>query len=147
MPAKNHYLRTDTWQIKATIDGKDFGVFEGRTGGAGDSEETKLRLGGMGAQVSLGGAQTLENITLRKLWDGMSDFSSSGNDVVWLYARRGKAEVTCTNQPLDQDGNIYAGKKFTFTGILKQVTVPDYDAQGNEGAFLELEVATDGNIA
>jgi hypothetical protein len=135
-------LRADTWQVTATVDGRDYGFWLAREGGQGDSEETKLRLGGMGPQVSLGGAQTMDNITLRQIYDA----DGIGQDLPWLMGRRGKATVVCVTQPLDEDGNVH-GKPFTYTGTLKAVTPPPYDAQGNDPAYIELEVATDGTVA
>lgn len=135
-------MRTDTWQVTATIAGHDYGSWLARTGGAGDSDETKMRLGGMGQQVSLGGPQTMDNLTLRQIYDA----DGIGNDLVWLMGQRGRARVVCTSQPLDQDGNSH-GKPFAYTGTLKAVTPPEYDAQGNDPAYIEIEVSTDGNIA
>jgi hypothetical protein len=134
--------RQDTGRITVTIDGRDFGVFESKTGGSGDSEETKVRLGSMGPQVSLGGPQTMENVTLKKLFD----LDGIGREVPWLMARRGKATAVVTVQPLDHDGNAH-GQRTTYTGYLKQVTPPDVDAQSNDPAYLELEISTHGVVA
>lgn len=135
-------LRTDMFQVTLKIAGRDYGLWLGRSGGAGDSEETKLRLGGMGPQVSLGGAQTMDNITCRQIFDS----DGIGRDIAWLMGQRGKARCTCVTQPLDEDGNVH-GSPFTYTGTLKAVTPPEYDAQGNDPAYIEVEVATDGNVA
>jgi len=134
--------REDTFEVTVTIDGRDFGVWEGRSGGAGDSEETKTRLGGMGPEVSLGGPQTMENLTIKKLFD----LDGIANDLPWLFARRGKADVTVNNQPLDKDGNR-RGRRWTYTGTLKAVTPPDYDHKGNDESFIECEIVPNGVIA
>jgi hypothetical protein len=136
------YAREDTFAVSVTIDGRDFGVWENRTGGEGDSEDNKVRLGGMGPEVSLGGSKTLGNITLRKLYD----LDGIGNDIAWLYAVRGRAPVVVTNQPLDQDGNVH-GRRWTWQGVLKAVTPPDYDAQGTDAAYIEIEVAPSGDVS
>lgn len=136
------YAREDTFSCTVTIGGRDLGVFRGRTGGAGDSEETKMRLGGMGGQVSLGGPQTMENVTVSK----ELDLDGIANDVPWLYAGRGKLAAKVTQQPLDADGNAH-GRRVTWSGKLKQVSYPEHDAEGNDPAVLELEIATDGTLA
>lgn len=136
------YAREDTFQCTVTVDGRNLGVFRGRTGGAGDSEETKMRLGGMGPQVSLGGPQTMENVTVTKEFD----LDGIANDVPWLMAGRGRLSASVVVQPLDEDGNAH-GRRVTWTGKLKQVTYPDHDAEGNDPAEIELEIATDGTLA
>lgn len=134
--------RQDTFSVTVVIAGRDFGVWEGRTGGMGDSEETKVRLGAMGPQISIGGSTTIENVTIKKLYD----IDGIGNEIAWLYERRGKAPVSITTQPLDRDGNV-RGKRFTYNGILKAVNPPEYDAEGNDAAVIELEVAVDSPVA
>jgi hypothetical protein len=134
--------RQDTFSCTVTIDGRNYGVFEGREGGAGDSEETKTRLGAMGPEVSLGGAQTIENVTVKKLYD----LDGIGQDIALLYARRGRARCSITTQPMDKDGNVH-GRGWTYQGILKQVTPPDYDAEGNDAAMIELEITVDSPVA
>lgn len=135
--------RQDTFNVSVVIDGVDYGGgWEARSGGAGDSEETKVKLGNMGGEVSLGGSVSVENITLKKLYD----LDGIANNLTTLFARRGKAVVSITTQPLDYDGNA-CGTSFSYSGILKQVTPPEYDAQGNDEAYIELEVSTNSDIA
>lgn len=135
--------RQDTFNVSVTIDGVDYGGgWDKRTGGAGDSEETKVKLGNMGGEVSLGGSVSVENVTVSKLYD----LDGIANNIIALYARRGKAAVSIVTQPLDHDGNVY-GPSFTYTGTLKQVTLPDYDANGNDASYVELEVSTNSDIA
>lgn len=135
--------RQDMASISVTLDARDFGSdWQVRNGGAGDVDETKTRLGGMGPLVSLGGPQTTENVVLRKT----VDYDGIWNDISWLYARRGKAIANVTEQPLDKNGNAH-GKRVTWTGTLKQVTLPDYDANSNDAAMIELEISTDGLVA
>jgi hypothetical protein len=136
------YSRQDTFSVTVTVGGKNLGVFRGREGGVGDSEESKMRLGGMGPQVSLGGSQTMENVTATKEFD----LDGIANDIPWLMAGRGRLKASCTVQPLDLDGNAH-GRRVTWSGILKSVTYPEQDAEGNDPAEVELEIATDGNLA
>jgi hypothetical protein len=94
----------------------------------------------MGPQITLGGSQTVENVTLSKMLDG--DEHQAAKD--W-FNRRGKATVTITKQPLDVDGNAY-GPPTVYTGILKGVNLPDVDAQGSDAAMVSIEVSTNGSI-
>lgn len=135
--------REDMFEVSITVDGRDLGVWEKRSGGAGDSEDTKVRRGGLRGQASIGGPQTRENITAKKLFDLKADAVAL---YLWLDARRGKGDVTVNNQPLDRDGNSF-GDGWTNTGILKQVTPPDVDADSNDAAYLEIEIGSDGDAA
>lgn len=134
--------REDTFEVRVTVDGEDFGKWEKKTGGQGDSEETKVRLAGMGPQVSLGGSQTIENVTVTKLYD----LDVDAPRLARLYSRRGKATVQVIQTPLDRDGHTY-GPPVTWTGTLKAVTAPDVDAEGTDAAMVELEVAVDSVVA
>lgn len=126
--------RQDTYSVRASIDGVDLGVFDKMSGGEGDSEETTYRPGGLGDQVTLGGAQSIGNITISKLY----------TDVVhgqfhFLMARRGKGEMVVIRQPLDSDGNA-SGRVVAYSGKLKAVTPAEIDSEGNDAALLELEM-------
>ncbi|HKV66544.1 MAG TPA: hypothetical protein VJN72_00535 [Gaiellales bacterium] len=126
--------REDTQLVTLRVDDVDFGVFDKKTGGNADSEETKYTPGGMAKEVSLGGRQTHENITLSREFDWGRD----GPGVAYLIGRRGRAAVTIGQQFLDIDGNA-RGNPITATGTLKSVQVPDHDSSGNDAALLELE--------
>lgn len=134
--------RQDTWNVTAVIDGLPSGTWDKLSGGSGDSEELKYRPGNMGSQISLGGSQTLENITLSRLFDLDRDALVVKK---WL-ARRGNAPVVVTKQPKDIDGNTY-GEPLVYTGILKAVTPPDVDSEGGDAAMVAIEVTTNGTVA
>jgi hypothetical protein len=134
--------REDMAAVSVVIDGVDLGVAAARTGGAGTTDDSKTRLGGMGGEVSLGGAQTRENITVRFHWD----LDTVAQRYKWLESVRGRGRGVVVTQPLDPDGNPY-GDRFTYTGTVVQVTPPDYDAQSNDAAFLEVEISADSPVA
>lgn len=127
-------------RITVKIDGVDLGIFEDRTGGEGDSAETRYALGGMGGEISLGGRQTLTNVVLTCLYD-----TARQARLHWLYGRCGKGRVVITEQPLDDEENV-SGDPIVWTGTLKRVKPPDRSAGSDAAATLELEVTTTGDI-
>lgn len=134
-------MRQDQWSNTVTIDGRPMGVWDTLTGGDVDSEETKYRPGGMQPQISLGGTTTVNNVALGRLltrddWPFMRD----------LMARRvGKAPVTVSRQPLDEDGNPF-GRPMVYRGILQNVTPGDTDSNASDAQVWEITVSTEGSI-
>jgi len=126
--------REDTNLVTLRVDDVDFGVWDKKTGGNADSEETKYSPGGMAKEVSLGGRQNHENITLSREFDWSRDLPSLG----YLLDRRGRGAVTIGQQFLDIDGNA-RGNPLTSTGTLKSVQAPDHDSSGNDAALIEIE--------
>jgi hypothetical protein len=135
--------REDQRRVTVSVDGVgSLGVFDSKTGGNADSEETKYRPGGMATEISLGGPQTMENVTVGRLFDLFRDLPV----LPQLFAARGKASVTITDQPLDADGNAF-GKPVVYHGKLKAVQMPDHDSNSNDAAKLELECSIAGTPA
>lgn len=127
--------RQDLFSIGVVIDGRDLKIFDKLSGGNADSDEIRYRPGGTPVQVSLGGSQTVENITVSRIYDLDRDNPLIG----WLYARRGKAKAVVTVQPLDRDFNAF-GSPTVYTGTLKAVQHPDVDSESSDAAMLALEV-------
>lgn len=134
--------RADQRRVTVKVDDIDLGVADTKGGGAVDSEDTKHRPGGMQDERSYGGPVTVENVTATFVLD---------LDVLWakvpkLRAKVGKGKATLTEQPLDVDGNA-KGKPDVYSGVLKAVTPPDYDANatGDVGK-LEIEVSVSGPV-
>jgi hypothetical protein len=134
--------REDTWLVTLRVDDVDFGVWDRKTGGNADSEEAKYTPGGMATEVSLGGRQTTENITLSREFDWGRDLPSMG----YLLNRRGRGSISIGQQALDIDGNA-RGNPVTATGTLKAVQMPDHDSSGNDPALVEIECTVVGLVA
>lgn len=134
--------REDQVKVSLTLNGEDWGTWDTFSGGAVESEETKYRPGGMAPQVSLGGATTVTNITIARLYEALRDH---GN-VHRLMQLAGKATAVVKKQPLDVDGNPF-GRPLTYTGKLMNVTPPDHDSESSDAARIELEISTDGSVA
>jgi hypothetical protein len=139
MPAPT---REDTWLITLSVDNADYGIWDTFNGGEGDSEESKYSPGGMEPEISLGGRQTLGNITVGRYLDRGRDWPK----IKTLYGKRGRGRCTVGVTPLQFDGSR-GGDPLTYTGTLKQVTMPDVDSTGGDAAILELEITVDGTVA
>lgn len=134
--------RQDQYNITVSVDGIDTGTWDKMDGGAVDSEETKYKPGGLGAEVTLGGSVTTENVTVSRLYDLDRDHSGL---VRMLLARAGKAKVNINKQPLDADG-IPFGTPLVYKGVLKMVSPPEVDSESSDAGLLEIEVSTAGTI-
>lgn len=129
--------REDQFNVTVTVGELVLGTFDKKSGGEIDSEELKYRPGAMGAQVSLGGFVNVGNVTVSRLFDLSRDLPNVGA----LRAAVGRANVTAVVQHLDVDGNVF-GKPYTYTGKLKQYTLPDHDSMSSDAAMFELEISS-----
>jgi hypothetical protein len=134
--------RQDTFSVSVNIDGRDFGIWEGRSGGDTDTDESKVRLGAMGPEVALGGTKSIDDVTCTKIFD----IDGIGQEYVWLVARAGNAPMTVVTQPLDRDGHAH-GRPWTYTGVLKGVNAPEYDAQSGDAAMIEVIMSVNSVVA
>lgn len=127
--------------VTVTVDGRKLGIFAFKSGGQTEADDTKFRPGSMQPEISLGGPVSVENVTVRKLWD--AELRGLTN---WLRTRVGKGGMTVIVQPLDQDG-VPQGPSETYTGVLIRCTPPEADANVNDAAQLELEMSSNGSVA
>lgn len=134
--------RSDQRSVSITIGGVDTGIWDAKSGGMADSEETKYREGGGGHQVTLGGQQTLENLTCARLFKLDRDLPQIKG---WM-ATVGRADVTVTEQFLDRDGNV-ANIGLTYQGVLKSCAPPEHDSESTDAARVEIEVSVAGQVA
>jgi hypothetical protein len=134
--------RQDQRRVSVVIDAVPTGVWDQKSGGLADSEETKFKPGGMAQEIALGGSQTMENLTVARLFDLSRDL---GVVKSWA-ARRGKANVVAVEQFLDPDGNAF-GAPITYQGKLKSVQIPEHDSESSDPAMVELEITLTSPIA
>lgn len=134
--------RADQWLYTLTVNDRPLGVWDKKEGGDADSEEVKYRPGGMVPQRSLGGAQTLENVTLTRLYE----FARDHDLAKWMRTVRGKARCVIAMQPLDEDGNPF-GAPDVARGTLKRVTSPEGDSEADDPGTYEVEITLEGDIA
>lgn len=112
----------DQFLVTVKVDDLDAVQFSARSGGEFDSSTVQSYPGGMLPARVRPGQKTVSDITVSK------DFEFGDAGVMAALATRvGKANVSCTSQPLDADGHAY-GRGFVWTGIVKGMTTPEHDA-------------------
>jgi hypothetical protein len=131
--------REDTWLITCSVDGRDLGVFDTKSGGELDSEEAKYKPGGMALEISLGGSRTYGNLTITRYCDYVRDWPV----IKWLAGRVGAGRGAVGLTPLNANGER-AGEPLVYGGTLKTTTPPDIDSTGTDAAMLTLEFTVDG---
>ena len=134
--------RKDQSSITVSIDGEDTGVWEMKSGGEVDSDDTQIYPGARQAPVSLGGKQIPGPITLTRTCFLERDMPKIKG---WMN-RTGKARVTVKDQPLDADDNAF-GSAIVQTGKLKTVTPPERDSTDSGAAQVVIVVSVDGTVA
>jgi hypothetical protein len=134
--ARIHGTRQDTWVVRVHLNGNTTGIWDKRTGGELDSEETKYPPGGMQPPVSLGGRKTPGNVVLQRLYDRVEDHGMLQD---W-YNAVGHGKVDVFSRPMDFEGEGF-GQAILHTGTLKRVSVPDVDSESSSAALIEIEVA------
>jgi hypothetical protein len=138
----DYYYGAEQFKVTATVDGVFLGQFTRFTGGDLDSEPTSLHPGGMRPAVVTGSRRTMSDITLSKPY-GWQDSGRIYN----MLDKVGRARVTCTKQPLSPDGNLVkAGVGFTYTGVLKGITLPEYDADSTDPATWSIVITPDDEV-
>lgn len=138
-PIRNTPTRQDTWVIRAVLNGTPLGIWDKKTGGEIDSEDTKYYPGGMLPPIMLTGRRTTGNVTLQRLYDRIDDHDKINT----LLTAAGRGDMSITQRPMDPDGHEY-GKSITYTGKLKRVQVPEVDSESSTAAMVEIEVTIDG---
>jgi hypothetical protein len=116
------------------------GIWDKKTGGEVDSEESKYPPGGMQTQVSLGGRKNVGNVTVSRLYRLVRDHQDL---MQRLIDGAGKARMVVAQQPLDIDGNVF-GRPLVTKGTLKRVTPPEVDSESSDAAMVELEMTVEG---
>lgn len=139
MAVRNAGTRQDTFRVIVHLNGNSFGVWDKKSGGELDSDETRYSPGGMLPQISLGGRKQTGNVTLSRLYDRKDDHDRINT----LFNAVGKGKVTISQRPMDPDGNAY-GRPIIYNGTLKRVTVPDVDSESSTAAMIEIEVTVSG---
>jgi hypothetical protein len=134
--------REDTYSIRVSVAGRDLGTWDRMSGGEVDSEETTYKPGGLAAQITLGGSQSVGNVTVSKLYD-----EAVHGLFHWLASQAGKADMIVTKQPLNADGSAKLIRPIVYTGKLKAVTPPDVDSSSSDAAIASLEMTCNGGVS
>ena len=139
MAVRDAGTRQDTFVVRLTVNGADFGVWDKKTGGELDSEATIYFPGGMRQQQDLGGRKNAGNVTLQRLYDRIDDHDR----ISILLNASGRGKVTVSQRPMDENANEY-GKSIVWNGRLKRVSPPDVDSESSTAALIEVEVSVKG---
>jgi len=134
--------REDTWLVTLNIEGRDLGIFDKLEGCEVDSEENKYPPGGMLPELSLGGRQTIGELTVSRYYDTQRDHTI----FAWLRQQAGAGRVSISVVPLDFQGNP-AGSPLVYTGTVKTVNLPDIDSESGDAALMEVAITPDGLVA
>ena len=149
MPPIEGPTRADTFEVVVYLQDLtnrnrplvSLGIWDKRGGGALDSEELKYRPGSMGDEVSLGGRDVNENVTVSRLYRIDRDHVDLRPK---LIAGRGKARMEVHQIPLDVYGIADPSMKAAvWKGTLKRISVPEHDSESSDAALVELEMSTD----
>lgn len=133
-------MREDTYEVTLSMNNKDYGIWDKFAGGGITSAELKFRPGGMRPAKSLGGAKSVENVTMSILYEeGVHDFLPELEDAV------GSGQCVVTKQLLTTRG-APIGSPLVYTGVLQTVTPPDHDSESEDAGMLEIEISTDGSV-
>lgn len=147
MPDTIRPTRADTWSVTVFVEHPvsgnmvNCGVWDRRTGGEVDSEETKYNPGGMAEPISLGGRRTVGNIVVARNYRLVRDHQDLAQ---FLTNAVGKSRMTVSAQPLDINGNSF-GRPIVWHGTLKRFTPPEHDSEGSDAAMVELEMTPEGS--
>lgn len=112
-------------RVTVTIDGKPWGAFDKRTGGDVDSDINKRRTA-YGEEIGRG-RPTVADIGVTRGYDKERDHVA----LLALEARCGRASISISEQPLDEDG-IPWGKPRVKTGVVKSVDYGDVDVNSGD---------------
>jgi len=130
------YMQSN-WTVHLLVDGQDFGYWAVAEGGGVETEDSSYD--DWDGSVQLGGKRSRNEITLRKLYrEGVHASYRI------LDAKAGRADVTVTRSPTDDDG-VSWGNPIVNTGKLGNVSPPDVDKGSSDGG--ELEITIRPNVA
>jgi hypothetical protein len=119
--------------LTAVVDGFPLGVFDTKSGGETTAEPNKRRSGGMGKQKSYAALPDHGDVTLSRDYELERDHEL----VRRLRARVGRARMTISEQPLDENGAPW-GRPIIHTGRLIGVSPSDVDSDSADVQMFEL---------
>lgn len=138
------YYRTDQSAIHLAVDGItiDNNVWDSMEGGDNTAETVQYAPGAMGQMQDHGGIPKRSEMTLTREWSDL---------LVSIYKQLdlavGAARVTASYSVLDANKNVVAGSTITYTGTLKGINRPNYQAGQAESAKLQVVIALDEDIS
>ena len=126
-PAPNGYIRQDQVNVTIKVEGTRYGdknSWVTATGGKKTAPGAKTRVGGMGAEVELGGPGTRSNAVFTTQ---MSDVLAGQHSTLQHLIGRGRAVATVGF--MTQGGNMRDDPNRGLKGILLGAELPDFDGE------------------
>lgn len=133
-------VREDQFIIHVGVDGVQLPTtfsWTSKEGGDITSDSTYSRPGGLQPGIQLGGSSSRSDCTIKRHYTTAMDAY-----VTKLAGVVGNAPMWVSWTPIDGNQNPN-GDTHLLTGILKEVQVPQYDANANGAGFLTLVMACD----
>jgi hypothetical protein len=132
------YLRADQADIRVTVDNVPYGdSWRTASGGNLKANSSKVRPGGMGRQVAVGGPAERDNVTVGI---EMSDIVAGWHAT--LESKIGNGRVKVAYQFLGPD-RTPVGPTHTIKGTLDEANLPDNDSDDGDVGDYELVVLCD----
>jgi hypothetical protein len=132
------YTREDQVDVRVTLDGIPYGgSWDAVSGGEGDSNPVKIRVGGK--EIDIGGPGSRADVQASI---HMSDIVAG-----WIRTfdeRKGKGSLKIAWSITDADYNILRGP-FTYTGTLKTCTRPDLDRSNSSPGAAKFTITLSAN--
>lgn len=117
-----------------SIDGEDFGAFDGFAGGAYDTGEQKYTPYD-GVQRTYADTKSTSNVTASRIYTPSRDGA-----LVRRHEELREKPFVFTVQDKDADGNFQQNRP-PYRGFVKMITPPDGDSNGTGIAMLQIELS------
>lgn len=138
-------LREDQAIILVAVDGVPLPPtfsWQSMSGGDIESASLNVRPGGIMSSISLGGPSKRNDVTVRHVYGASNGSDSFHHFLNALDTACGQTRMAVSFTPLDTDGNTQGGT-LTYTGTLKSVQHPTWDANSTNAATLTLVMDAD----
>jgi len=133
-------ITQNRFRAPLTVNGRDFGAWDGREGGAVEREDNKHTPGATNREISTATVARTTNLTLKKAFS-KEEMSNDYDALKRLCRQSAKCEVG--HIVLDEDLNPWATLD-PWTGTLLSVSPPDYESTSRDTAFVTVVISTDG---
>lgn len=130
-------------RVTVEVDGEDLGTWDQFSAPSAGSETGTYRPGGSRHAVATRGLPTMATGTATRA------MTRDNADRIHrrLLPKRGVARMKVIDQPLDLASGTPWGQPTIYTGILSQVAVSEYNADGNDNRTVELTIQPDTRTA
>lgn len=135
--------RSDQARIGFQVPGVNLDIVSWDTFEGGENQANNLNYmpGGMQPAVDLGGVPQRSDITITREWsDTLAGIYKPLDNLT------GKGTCTVSYQTLDANGNPVPGALFTYTGVIKSVSRPNYDSASSVNGKLQVVISCNSPV-